>query len=520
MIMQFVSLAKAIFLLFRYGLINDAANLHPITKLLGFINIFYYTTRNQSLGERLVSYLESMGPLFIKFGQLLSTRTDLLDKSVTSELKRLTDACPPFNSAIAVSSIEKSLGTSIEAVFSSFNTTPIAAASLAQVHEAKLKDGSEVVIKVLRPDIKKLVTKNIKLMKFIGFLISLLIQDSQRLQISKVLQDYENTVLNELDLKIEAANAIKTKDFFKGNELLKVPFIFQEFSSRNIIVMEKVSGIPCTEISEIHEAGLNIEQLAENGVKIFLDQVFRDNFFHADMHPGNIFVNRDASINGYVAVDYAICGSLSDQDRYFLARMLKALIEKDFKSLARLFIQAQWVNAGTDIFQLELTLTSACSDIINKPLSKIEFGKLLLELFDSTRKFGLSIQPSLVLLQKTLIHIEGMGRQIHPELDFWGIAKPYLDNWLADQYNPSLLLKHIAENKLEILEKSKKLPANIINLIENFDINLQSKQSLEKELINTNLKLERLERLGKIMIAGLLIGGSIIFVLQGPFALI
>jgi len=271
------------------------------------------------------------------------------------------------------------------------------------------------------------------------------------------------------------------------------------------LVMEKVSGIPCTNIEEIKKAGLDLKILAENGVKIFLDQVFRDNFFHADMHPGNIFVNNDNKINGYVAVDYAICGSLSDQDRYFLARMLTALIEKDFKSLAKLFIQANWVNADTDIFQLELTLTSACSEIIDKPLSEIEFGKLLLELFDSTRKYDLSIQPSLVLLQKTLIHIEGMGRQIYPELDFWGIAKPYLDSWLLEQYNPAYLLKKIANNRLEILEQSKNLPANIINLIENFDVNLQSRKALEKELVKTNLKLQRLESVGKLLAFGSLV---------------
>ena len=232
---------------------------------------------------------------------------------------------------------------------------------------------------------------------FIRFSIGLFPEAKQ------VLNDYENTVLNELDLKIEASNAIRTKKYFKGNELLKVPTIYQEYSTKDILVMEKVSGIPCTNIDEIKQAGLDLKILAENGVKIFLDQVFRDNFFHADMHPGNIFVSRDNQTNGYVAVDYAICGSLSDQDRYFLARMLSALIEKDFKSLAKLFIQANWVNADTDIFQLELTLTSACSEIIDKPLSEIEFGKLLLELFDSTRKYDLSIQPSLVLLQKTLI---------------------------------------------------------------------------------------------------------------------
>ncbi len=503
--MQLISLFKAVFLLFRYSLINDIANLNPISRALGYLNIFFYLNINKTLGQRLTSYLETMGPLFIKLGQLLSTRTDILDKTITNELKRLTDACPPFETSLAIKSIEESLGVGIDEVFEKFNHAPLAAASLAQVHEAKLIDGSEVVVKVLRPNIHKSVIKNIKLMKFLGFIASLIIKDSQRLKLKQVLNDYENTVLNELDLKIEASNAIRTKKYFKGNELLKIPAIYQEFSTKDILVMEKVSGIPCTNIEEIKQAGLDLKILAENGVKIFLDQVFRDNFFHADMHPGNIFVNNDNKINGYVAVDYAICGSLSDQDRYFLARMLAALIEKDFKSLAKLFIQANWVNADTDIFQLELTLTSACSEIIDKPLSEIEFGKLLLELFDSTRKYDLSIQPSLVLLQKTLIHIEGMGRQIYPELDFWGIAKPYLDSWLLEQYNPAYLLKQIANNRLEILEQSKNLPANIINLIENFDVNLQSRKALEKELVKTNLKLQRLESVGKLLAFGSLV---------------
>ncbi|MEK9649681.1 MAG: AarF/UbiB family protein [Gammaproteobacteria bacterium] len=497
--MQLISLVKAIFLLFRFGLINEITNKHALLRWLGYLNIFYYLNLDRGLGNKLTNYLESMGPLFIKLGQLLSTRTDLLDKSVINELKRLTDSCPPFEASLAISAIEESMAASIDEIFQKFNPIPIAAASLAQVHEAELVDGTKIAIKVLRPNIHKSVRSNIKLMKFIGAMASLIIKDSQRLRIRQVLNDYEDTVMNELDLKIEASNAIRTKKFFENESLLKVPTIFKQLSSRNILVMEKVEGIPCTDLKEIQATGIDLKRLAENGVKIFLDQVFRDNFFHADMHPGNIFVNRDSKVNGYVAVDYAICGSLNDQDRYFLARMLVALIEKNFKNLAKLFVQANWVRADTDIFQLELTLTSACSDIIDKPLSKIEFGKLLVELFDATRKFDLTIQPSLVLLQKTLIHIEGMGRQIYPELDFWGIAKPYLDLWLLDQYNPVSLLKQIANNRLEILEHSKNLPANILNLIENFDINLQTKKALEKELLKTNLKLERLERIGKLI---------------------
>ena len=443
-------------------------------------------------GKKLAVYLESLGPIFTKFGQLLSTRTDILDFKTAKELESLTDSCKPFKVSVFKQIVEKELGDSIENIFDSFDEKPLAAASLAQVHTAKLKNGTEVVIKVLRPNIRRKVKKNLRLLKASAKVFSYLYKDSYRLKPNEVIRDYEATILKELDLRLEASNTNLTrKNFLHSNELY-IPEVYWDFTTSNIMVLEKIDGIPCTDIKQIEHYGINKKLLAENGVMIFLNQVFRDNFFHADMHPGNIFVSKKNPENpGYIAIDCAISGSLSNDERYILARMLQAVLKQNYKSLANLFISSNWVNPDTNTIELENTLRACCEPIFERPLSEIEFGKLLLYLFQSTREYGLSLQTSLVLLQKTLIHIEGMGRQIYPELDFWGIAEPYLDNWLAEQFNPLKLKDYIIENKEDLLFKASEVPGIVYEALDeirsyskNRQVDRNKIKSLEDQLSN------------------------------------
>ena len=453
-----------------------------------------------SNGKKLANYLESLGPIFTKFGQLLSTRTDVLDYKTAKELESLTDSCKPFNVSIFKKIVESELGDSIENIFRSFDDKPLAAASLAQVHSAVLKNGEEVVIKVLRPNIEKNVKKNLRLLKAAARIFSYLYKDSYRLKPNEVIRDYETTILKELDLKLEASNTNLTRKNFLNSKELYIPEVYWDLTTSNVMVLERIDGIPCTDIKQIEDHGINKKKLAENGVMIFLNQVFRDNFFHADMHPGNIFVSKkNPDDPGYIAIDCAITGSLSNDERYILARMLQSVLKQNYKSLANLFISSGWVNSDTNNTELENTLRACCEPIFEKPLSEIEFGKLLLYLFQSTRQYGLSLQTSLVLLQKTLIHIEGMGRQIYPELDFWGIAEPYLDNWLTEQFSPLKLKDYILENKEDLLFKASEVPAIVYEALDELRSYSKTKKSNDEKISNLELQLSNQKYLLRVI---------------------
>ena len=457
-------------------------------------------------GKKLAVYLESLGPIFTKFGQLLSTRTDILDFETAKELESLTDNCKPFNVAIFRKIVESELGDSIENIFDSFEDKPLAAASLAQVHSAKLKNGKEVVIKVLRPNIKKRVKKNLRLLRAAARIFSYLYKESYRLKPNEVIRDYEKTILKELDLKLEASNTNLTRKNFLNSKELYIPEVYWDLTTSNVMVLEKIDGIPCTDIKQIEEFGINKKELAENGVMIFLEQVFRDNFFHADMHPGNIFVSKENPDNpGYIAIDCAISGSLSNDERYILARMLQAVLKQNYKSLSNLFITSGWVDANTNNIELENTLRACCEPIFEKPLSEIEFGKLLLYLFQSTRQYGLSLQTSLVLLQKTLIHIEGMGRQIYPELDFWGIAEPYLDNWLTEQFSPLKLKDFIVENKEDLLFKASEVPGIVYEALDELRGYSKNKKSNDKKIEGLEIQISNQKYILRVMGIGIII---------------
>ena len=466
-------------------------------------------------GKKLAIYLESLGPIFTKFGQLLSTRTDILDFDTAKELESLTDSCKPFDVITFKKIVESELGNSIDNIFDSFDETPLAAASLAQVHSAKLKNGNEVVIKVLRPNIEKSVKKNLRLLKAAAKIFSYIYKESYRLKPNEVINDYETTIFKELDLKLEASNTNLTRKNFLDSVELYIPEVYWDLTTSNVMVLEKIDGIPCTDINQIEEHGINKKDLAENGVMIFLNQVFRDNFFHADMHPGNIFVSKKNPENaGYIAIDCAITGSLSNDERYTLARMLQAVLKQNYKSLSQLFISSGWVNAETNEIELENTLRACCEPIFEKPLSEIEFGKLLLYLFQSTRQYGLSIQTSLVLLQKTLIHIEGMGRQIYPELDFWGLAEPYLDNWLAEQFNPLKLKDYIIENKEDLLFKASEVPGIVYEALDELRSYSINKNSNDKKIKELELQLSKQKYINRVIGIGIIFAAAIILIVS------
>ena len=420
-------------------------------------------------GEKAAKYLESLGPIFIKFGQLLSTRTDILDISTAKELQSLTDGCKPFS----------------------------------------VKELKKIVVKVLRPNNEKEVKKNLRLLKSAAKVCTYLYSESDRIRPIEVVKDYENTILRELDLRLEAANTNLTRKNFAGSEELYIPEVYWDLTTSKVMVLEEIDGIPCTDIETIEEFNIDKKRLAENGVMIFLNQVFRDNFFHADMHPGNIFVSKENPEKpGYIAIDCAISGSLSNDERYILARMLQAVIKQNYKSLAQLFISSEWVNPNSNQIELENTLRACCEPIFEKPLSEIEFGKLLLYLFQSTRPFGLSLQPSLVLLQKTLIHIEGMGRQIYPQLDFWGIAEPYLDNWLKEQFNPLKIKDYIIENKDELIMKASEMPSFVYETLDEIRGYSKNRRSYEEKIHKMEMDLQKQKYIISFFLIGIILGCS------------
>ena len=414
----------------------------------------------ESSGERLRIALEDLGPIFIKFGQLLSTRPDVVPNEIAKSLKSLQDDLPHFSKKDAIAIIERELGANVNSVFEDFNPSPLAAASIAQVYAAKLKENDkDVVIKVVRPGIKNTILSDISLMKRIANFAEKKFEDAKRLQLSRLVSEYEAVILSELDMRLEASNIKQTKRNFESNDLLYVPDVYLDYCSENLLVMEMIEGIPVDRLDTLNDLGVDLKLVAERGVEIFLKQVFIDNFFHADMHPGNIFIDAKNPIDpGYVAVDYAIVGSLSEEEQYQIGRMLVAVIGRDFREVANILIESKWVNPETRLNDLENTIRAACEPIFDQPMEKINFGEMLLFIFESARRFDLRMQPSLMLLQKTLVNIEGLGKQLYPALDFWSIANPFLKNWISERYNPKKLAEWAKKNSLSWLEKARKFP--------------------------------------------------------------
>lgn len=440
-----------------------------------------YSPQGES-GERLRNALEELGPIFIKFGQLLSTRPDILPSDIASDLKALQDDLPPFSEQEALKIIERELGADINEVFEDFDARPLAAASIAQVHTAKLKDiQQQVVLKVVRPGIKKTIEKDISLMKRIASFAEKRSEDARRLQLIKLVEEYESVIFSELDMRLEASNVKQTRRNFENNNLLYVPEVYLDYCTENLLIMERIEGIPVDRLEVLNDLGVDLKLVAERGVEIFLKQVFIDNFFHADMHPGNIFIDaKNPADPAYVAVDYAIVGSLSEEEQFQIGRMLLAVIGRDFREVANILIDSKWVDPDTRLNELENTIRAACEPIFDQPMEKINFGEMLLFIFDSARKYNLKMQPSMMLLQKTLVNIEGLGKQLYPALDFWSIANPFLKEWISDKYNPKKIAEWAKKNSLNWLEKARRFPELADTAIEQVS-KLEEYQSANEE---------------------------------------
>ena len=410
-------------------------------------------------GERLRKALEDLGPIFVKFGQMLSTRRDLLADELADELKKLQDQVPPISAALAKTTIEKSLGVPVTEAFAEFGSEPLASASVAQVHPARLHTGEQVVVKVTRPGIQRVIRKDVQLLYMLARLLLLLVPDSKRLHPVEVVADYEISLMDELDMQKEAASTSQLKRNFLDSHLLYVPAIHWSFTRRNVMVQERIYGVPVAEVNTLRAQGVDMKKLAERGVEIFFTQVFRDNFFHADMHPGNIFVDTSKPESPrYIAIDCGIVGSLSVEDQNYLARNLLAFFKQDYYEVARLHIESGWVGEGTRANEFAAAIRAVCEPIFEKPLKDISFGQVLLGLFQTARRFNMEVQPQLVLLQKTLLNIEGLGRQLYPELDLWTTAKPFLENWMKQRVGPRGILLKAKEKLPDWLEQIPELP--------------------------------------------------------------
>lgn len=471
-------------------------------------------------GRRLLLALEQLGPVFVKFGQLLSTRRDLIPLDIADELSALQDRVPPFPGEQAVRIIEDALGQPISEAFRSFEIEPMASASVAQVHAAILPDGKSVVVKVVRPDIADVIRADLELLRAAAEILENASEEARRLHLKQVVKDYEQTILGELDMQKEADNTARLRSNFAESELLYVPRVYWRWCRSNILVIERIHGIPISDVAELKARGTNMRRLAEKGVETFFKQVFVDNFFHADMHPGNIFVDvTDPEDPRYIAVDCAIIGSLNQEDQDYLARNLLAFFNRDYAEVARLHLESGWVPDETDPEEFERVIREVCEPIFAKPLNEISFGHFLVELFETASAFHMEIQPQLVLLQKTLLYIEGLGRELYPELDLWETAKPFMESWMAERVGPAAALRELAERAPEILAELPRLPGMVVTASRQI-------RHLERMVDRQNRELHELEaRVGRLArgVRGRRVAGAALLVLAsvllwGPIA--
>ncbi|MFC7516183.1 ubiquinone biosynthesis regulatory protein kinase UbiB [Herbaspirillum sp. GCM10030257] len=419
----------------KYGLDNIAMSGLASPRIAALIDtLFFWRDISTPRGVRLRRALEELGPIFVKFGQVLSTRRDLMPPDIADELAKLQDRVPPFDSDLAIAQIKRSLGAHPEQLFASFERVPVASASIAQVHFATLKDGTQVAVKVLRPGMKRSIDEDIALMRIAAGWVEKLWADGRRLKPKEVVGEFDKYLHDELDLMREAANASQLRRNFTGSDLLMVPEMFWDYCSTSVIVMERMHGIPISQIDRLVAEGVDMKKLSRDGVEIFFTQVFHDGFFHADMHPGNILVSIDPQTFGrYIALDFGIVGTLTDFDKDYLSQNFLAFFRRDYKRVAEAHIESGWAPKETRVDELESAVRACCEPIFDRPLRDISFGQVLLRLFQTSRRFNVEVQPQLVLLQKTLLNIEGLGRQLDPDLDLWKTAKPYLERWMQEQ---------------------------------------------------------------------------------------
>ena len=514
---QILRLAHINFVLVRHGL--DEIIL--ATHLFRFFRFLYYLApwnwvprRREPRAVRIRKALEDLGPIYVKFGQILSTRRDLLPDDIAEELARLQDRVPPFPGARAKAMIEAAEGQSIGEVFLSFEETPLASASIAQVHAARLHDGTEVVVKVLRPNVRQHIRRDVSLLRTVAGMAEHYWKESRRLRPCEVIAEFEKTLYDELDLLREAANASQLRRNFSGSGMLYVPEIYWAYCRPNVMVMERISGISVSDTVALRASGIDLKSLSERGVELFFTQVFRHNFFHADMHPGNIFVSPAGQ---YMAVDFGIMGTLNPVDQRYLAENFLAFFRRDYRRVAELHVESEWVPSGTRVDEFESAIRTVCEPIFEKPLKEISFGNVLLRLFQTARRFNMEIQPQLVLLQKTLLNIEGLGRQLYPDLDLWQTAKPFLERSMSEQLGARALLRNLRESIPALSETLPEMPQLVHKLLEQATTGKLRLEWTSAELERLREEINRANRRTANTVAGtgLLIAAAIIYGLGG-----
>ena len=500
--------------LLRHGLdeVVLAAHLFRAIRFIRFFSPFYWFSigNRPSYGERIRRSLEDLGPIFVKFGQMVSTRRDLLPDDIADELVKLQDKVPPFSGDIAVNQIEKALKAPLHEVFKNFDRTPLASASIAQVHAATLHDGTDVVVKVLRPKIEKIIQRDVSLLNTIATLAQRYSKEARRLRPVEVADEFRKTIFDELDLMREAANASQLKRNFENSNLLYVPDVYWDYCRQDVMVLERIYGTNVGKVDELIRQNISMKMLGERGVEIFFTQVFRDNFFHADMHPGNIFVSPEGQ---YIAIDFGIMGTLTTEDQRYLAENLLAFFNRDYRRVAELHVESDWVPKTKRIDEFEAAIRTVSEPIFEKPLAEISFGHFLLRLFQVARRFDMEVQPQLVLLQKTLLNIEGLGRQLYPELDLWTTAKPYMEEWIKKQVGPRAFARRVKENLPILSEQLPEIPLLAYRVLKDasegrLKVNYHSDQLQE---IHKVLKKQHQQTLSVITGSSLLITGGVIY---------
>ena len=501
--MSFFRFIKIIFIITKFRLDEFFQSKLIFTFQILIFPIRSLQSKELNRATRLRLALERLGPIFVKFGQMLSTRRDLIPLDIANELAKLQDQVPPFEYLQAEILIEKSYGKPINEVFNKFSQIPIASASVAQVHFAELLNGTEVAVKILRPNIEKLVNKDIKLLKVFAWLLEHAWSDGKRLKPREVVEEFSRHTRSELNLLLEAAHCSHLGENFKDKKLLIVPEVYWDFCNEKVMVMERMSGTAVSKVDELRKNKIDIPKLAKDGVEIFFTQVFRDGFFHADMHPGNIQVADDGR---YIAMDFGIMGSLDDQDKYYLAINFAAFFKRDYHAVALAHVESGWVPKETSIDDFENAIRSVCEPIFEKPLKDISFGKLLVRLFQTSRQFNMEIQPQLTMLQKTLLNVEGLGRDLDPNLDLWKTAQPYLENWISEQYGPKSLFKSIKKEFPEWVSLAPKLPKLIHAYLQN-ENNIQYNhfESKKNKALNEIKSLRILLKITSVSTGALLI---------------
>ncbi|MCO6412928.1 MAG: ubiquinone biosynthesis regulatory protein kinase UbiB [Thiogranum sp.] len=513
---QLLRLLHINWVLVRNGLdeVVLATHLFRPVRFLRYLAPWHRLTRDTPRGVRIRKALEDLGPIFIKFGQILSTRRDLLPDDISIELAKLQDRVPPFAGAHARQLVERAFQRPVSEVFQSFDEQPLASASVAQVHAATLITGEDVVVKVLRPGIEPVIRRDVSLLRYIAGLAERYWREGKRLRPCEIVGEFEKTLYDELDLLREAANASQLRRNFADSELLHVPEVYWPWCRRNVMVMERIYGLPVNDLEALRNAGVELKALSERGVEIFFTQVFRHNFFHADMHPGNIFVAPDGQ---YMAVDFGIMGTLSPEDQRYLAENFLAFFRRDYRRVAELHVESEWVPQGTRVDEFEAAIRTVCEPIFERPLKEISFGQLLLRLFQTARRFNMQVQPQLVLLQKTLLNIEGLGRQLYPDLDLWQTAKPFLERWMSEQVGGRAFLGRMRRSLPEWSERLPEIPALLHRALQqSADGKLRVQwESRELQRLRDEMRASSHRTMSAIVGGAFLISASLIYGLDG-----